>query len=129
MCNFILPFLFSFKLCATLACNPLLLQVLGEKQQPAELPSQSLPSAALSPRHNRANPPEAGGWTGQGSELYPQVFTSCCARLQGSHTAQICVNAAAPPNQFACSQPKCLSLCFPAIPGPHYQGFYRHGTK
>lgn len=84
MCNFILPFLFPFKLCATLACDPLLLQALGEKQQPPELLFQLLPSATLSPRHSRANPPEAGGWTGQGSELYPQVFTSCCARLQGS---------------------------------------------
>lgn len=37
MCNFIAPFLFSFKLRAALACDPLLLHVLGEKQQAPEL--------------------------------------------------------------------------------------------
>lgn len=78
MCNFIAPFLFSFKLRAALACDPLLLHILGEnsKHQSSHFNSFPLP-------HNRANPPEAGGWTGQGSELYPQVFTSC-ARLLGS---------------------------------------------
>lgn len=119
MCNFILPFLLSFKLCATLAWDPLLLQALGEKQQAAELLVQLLPSAC---RAQQSKSSCSRAWTGQGSELHPQVFTGCCARLQGS-TAQICVHAAAPHHQFAMQAAQVLLLMLPSNAGAASPGF------